>query len=38
MYSGEYNWAPKTCLAPGIFYISMQQNGKKVAGCKLIKN
>jgi hypothetical protein len=37
-HSGEYNWQPKSKLAPGIYCVSIQQNGKKLAECKLVKN
>jgi hypothetical protein len=35
--SGEFNWTMMSKLAPGIYYIIMQQKGKKVAVCKLVK-
>lgn len=36
-YLGELNWNIDQELASGEYYISMQQKGKKVATCKLIK-
>ena len=36
-YLGELNWNIDQKLACGEYYISMQQKGKKVATCKLIK-
>ena len=36
-YLGELNWNIDQKLASGECYISMQQKGKKVATCKLIK-
>lgn len=35
--SGEIFWQLKRSLAPGMYMINMNQNGKKIAGCKLIK-
>jgi len=35
--SGEFAWTISSKLAQGEYFISMQQNGVKVATCKLIK-
>jgi hypothetical protein len=35
--SGEFNWTINNRLAPGVYYISMQQKDAKVAMCKLVK-
>jgi endoglucanase len=35
--AGEFEWGIKGKLAPGEYYIFMQQKGKNVASCKLIK-
>ena len=37
-YSGDFNWLMKSKIAPGIYFINMQQNGKNVAICKVVKN
>jgi len=36
-HNGQYNWVISNRLAPGTYYVSMQQNGIKVATSKLIK-
>jgi len=36
--SGEFAWTINSKLSSGEYYISMQQKGKKVAACKLIKS
>lgn len=35
--AGEFEWRIKGNPAPGEYYIFMQQKGKNVASCKLIK-
>jgi hypothetical protein len=35
--SGEFNWTIKNSTPPGIYFISMQQKGEKVAVCKVVK-
>lgn len=35
--TGEFNWKISHRLASGEYYIGMQQKGKKVATCKLLK-
>ncbi len=35
--TGEYNWVFSNPLVAGIYYVSMQQNGIKVAASKLVK-
>lgn len=35
--TGEYAWTINSKMASGEYYISMQQKGKKLASCKLIK-
>ena len=35
--AGEFEWSIKGKLAPGEYFIFMQQKGKNVASCKLIK-
>jgi hypothetical protein len=37
-FSGEFRCLLKNQLIPGIYLISMHQNGKKLAECKLVKN
>ena len=34
---GEFHWTINSELGSGVYYISMQQKGRKVAACKLIK-
>jgi hypothetical protein len=36
-HSGGFNWAIKSNTPAGIYFISMQQKGKKVASCKVVK-
>lgn len=36
--AGEFNWNLKSNPVPGIYFVSMMQNGKKMADCKLVKN
>ena len=35
--SGEFVWSSKSKLSSGEYHVVVQQNGKKVASCKLIK-
>lgn len=35
--SGEFVWQLKSNLAPGMYIVNMHRNGKKIAGCKLVK-
>ena len=36
--SGEYNWSLNNSISSGEYYISMHQNGKKLATAKLMKS